>query len=136
MNFLNCEPRKFFLFGIRIFFGLLLLYAGLFKWISLGPDTFVGFITTEFDKTWSPHWLNTILAWKILIAEPILAALILIGWKPRLVWTLTTLLMFMLTIGQSILMKPDVIANWQYLVLTLVCAAWSEPESLKSETGR
>jgi hypothetical protein len=91
----------------------------------------VGFITTEFDKTWSPHFLNVLLSWVILIAEPVLAALILIGWRARLVWTLTTLLMFMLTIGQSILMKPDVIANWQYLVLTLVCAALCEPEKAK-----
>ena len=131
MKLFNYETQPFFLFGVRIFFGLWLLYAGLFKWISFGPETFVGFITTEFDKTWSPHFLNALLAWVILIAEPVLAALILIGWRARLVWTLTTLLMFMLTIGQSILMKPDVIANWQYLILTLVCAAWSEPESLK-----
>jgi len=131
MKCLNCETRTFFLFGVRIFFGLWLLYAGLFKWISFGPDTFVGFITTEFDKTWSPHFLNVLLSWVILIAEPVLAALILIGWRARLVWTLTTLLMFMLTIGQSILMKPDVIANWQYLILTLVCAAWSDAEPLK-----
>jgi uncharacterized membrane protein YphA (DoxX/SURF4 family) len=135
MNFFNYDTRKFFLFGARIFFGLWLLYAGLFKWVSLGPNTFVGFIISEFDKTWSPHFLNVLLSWVILIAEPILAALILIGWRARLVWTFTTLLMFMLTIGQSILMKPDVIANWQYLILTLVCAALSDSESLKSETG-
>ncbi len=135
MNCLNCEPRTFFLFGIRICFGLWLLYAGLFKWISFGPDAFVGYITTEFDKTWSPHLLNVFLAWVILIAEPLLAALILIGWKARLVWTLTTLLMFMLTIGQTILMKPDVIANLQYLVLTLACAALSDSETSKSETA-
>ncbi len=64
----------------------------------------------------------------IMIAEPVLALLILSGKKPRSVWTLTTLLMFLLTMGQTLLMKPDVIANWQYLVLTLVCAALSDPE--------
>lgn len=37
--------------------------------------------------------------------------------------------MFLLAFGQTILMKPDVIANWQYLVLTLFCAALSDPES-------
>ncbi|KAF0220169.1 MAG: hypothetical protein FD174_1408 [Geobacteraceae bacterium] len=41
---------------------------------------------------------------------------------------LTALLLFLLTMGQTILMKPDVIANWQYLVLTLACAALSAPE--------
>lgn len=129
MKFLSYDTRRFFLFGIRVFFGVWLLWAGLYKWVAIGPNNFVGFITAEFDKTWSPHILNVLLSWVILVAEPMLAALILIGWRARLVWTLTALLMFMLTIGQTILMKPDVIANWQYLILTLVCAALSEPET-------
>jgi hypothetical protein len=54
--------------------------------------------------------------------------MILSGRKPRKVWTLTSLLMFLLTIGQTILMKPDVIANWQFLVLVLLCAALSDPD--------
>ena len=122
------DTRRFFLCGMRLFFGSWLLYVGLFKWLSMGPHTFVGYITVEFDKTWSPHMLNVLLAWLIIIAEPVLAALILIGKKARTVWTLTALLMFLLTIGQTILMKPDVIANWQYLVLVLLCAARSDPE--------
>ena len=128
MKCLNYDTRKFFLFGMRFFFGLWLLYAGLAKWIFIGPGTFVGYITSDFDKTWSPHFLNVLLAWLIIIAEPVLAVLILSGKKARLVWTLTSLLMFLLTCGQTILMKPDVIANWQYLVLVLVCAALSDPD--------
>ena len=65
-----------------------------------------------------------------MIAEPGLAVLILSGRKPRMVWTLTSLLMFLLTFGQTILMKPDVVANWQYLVLALMCAALSDPDPL------
>jgi len=76
--------------------------------------------------------LNVVLAWLILVAEPVLAALILSGLRARLVWTLTALLMFMLTLGQTILLKPEVIANWQYLVLTLACAALSDPENVGS----
>ena len=127
MKCFDADARRFFLLGMRLFFGLWLLYGGLFKWIAIGPKTFAGMITTEFDKTWSPHLLNLVLAWLILIAEPVLAALILVGIHPRAIWTLTTLLMFMLTLGQTILMKPEVIANWQFLVLTLVCAALSDP---------
>jgi uncharacterized membrane protein YphA (DoxX/SURF4 family) len=126
MKCLNYEARRFFLFGMRFFFGLWLLYVGLTKWIVMGPGTFVGYIASQFDKTWSPHALNVLLAWLILIAEPVLAVAILSGQQARLVWSLTTLFMFLLTIGQTILMKPDVIANWQYTVLTLVCAALSE----------
>ena len=122
------DTRRFFLCGMRLFFGLWLLYVGLSKWIFMGPGTFVGTITAEFDKTWSPHLLNVLLAWLIMTAEPVLAVLILSGKKARAVWTLASLLMFLLTIGQTILMKPDVIANWQFLVLTLVCAALSDPD--------
>ena len=104
-----------------------MLYVGLSKWIFMGPGVFVGYIAAQFDKTWSPHILNVSLAWLILAAEPVLAILILSGRKARTVWTLTSLLMFLLTIGQTILMKPDVIANWQFLVLVLLCAALSDP---------
>jgi uncharacterized membrane protein YphA (DoxX/SURF4 family) len=128
MDFLKYDTRRFFLFGIRVFFGLWLLYAGLSKWILIGPGNFVGYIASQFDKTWSPHVLNVSLAWLIMAAEPVLAALILSGWKARKVWTLTSLFMFLLTIGQTLLMKPDVIANWQYLVLVLLCASLSDPD--------
>ena len=128
MNCFHYDTRRFFLCGMRLFFGSWLLYVGLSKWILMGPHAFVGYITAEFDKTWSPHILNVILAWLIMTAEPVLAILILSGKKARRVWTLTALLMFLLTIGQTILMKPDVIANWQFLVLTLLCAALSDPD--------
>jgi uncharacterized membrane protein YphA (DoxX/SURF4 family) len=129
MELWDYNSRRFFLWGIRLFFGFWLLYVGLSKWIFMGPDMFVGFITSQFDKTWSPHFLNVLLAWLIMCAEPVLAVLILSGWKARKVWMLTSLFMFLLAFGQTILMKPEVIANWQYLVLTLACAAMSDPET-------
>ena len=99
----------------------------------MGPDMFVGYITAEFDKTWSPHTLNVLLAWLIIIAEPGLAVLILSGRKARMVWTLSSLLMFLLAVGRTILMKPDVVANWQFLVLVLLCAALSDPDPLRGD---
>ena len=57
LEWFQYDTRRFFLFGIRLFFGLWLLYVGLTKWIFMGPDRFVGYITAEFDKTWSPHTL-------------------------------------------------------------------------------
>jgi hypothetical protein len=123
MEFLKYDTRRFFLFGVRLFFGSWLLYAGLSKWIFMGPGMFVGYIAAQFDKTWSPHILNVSLAWLIMVAEPVLAVLILSG-------------MFLLTMGQTILMKPDVIANWQYLVLVLLCAALSAPDPLKGDAAK
>jgi uncharacterized membrane protein YphA (DoxX/SURF4 family) len=130
MEFLKYDTRRFFLFGIRLFFGSWLLYVGLSKWLFMGPVTFIGYIASQFDKTWSPHILNVFLAWLILVAEPVLAILILSGWKARKVWTLASLFMFLLVIGQTILMKPDVIANWQFLALVLLGAALSDPDPL------
>lgn len=132
MNFLQLDSRKYFLFAVRIFFGVWLLWGGLFKWFTIGPGNFVGIITSEFDPTWSPHALNVFLAWVILIAEIVLPVLILLGKKQRLVWSATALFMFMLTFGQTILMKPEVYINWFYLLLTIVCAALSEPEKVTS----
>lgn len=129
MECFRFDTRRFFLFGIRYFFGLWLLYVGLMKWIFMGPAVFVGYITSQFDKTWSPHGLNVLLAWLIMATEPVLALLILSGKKARKVWSLASLFMFLLVAGQTILMKPDVIVNWQYLVLVLACAALSDPDA-------
>lgn len=128
MKYCQYDTRRFFLFGMRFFFGLWLLYAGLVKWLQIKPENFVGFITGEFDKTWSPHILNVILAWLILVAEPFLAFFILTGRKARTAWTLTAMFMFMLTMGHTILMKPEVTTTWQFLLLALFCAAFSDPE--------
>ena len=136
MEFLKYDTRRFFLIGVRLFFGLWLLYVGLSKWFFMGTAVFVGFIADQFDKTWSPHVLNVFLAWLILLAEPVLALLILSGMKARKVWTLASFYMFLLIIGQTILMKPDVIANWQYLVLVLLCAALSDPDPLPGDIGK
>ena len=129
MNCFKYDTRHCFLLGMRIYFGLWLVYMGFAKWVLMGSAAFVGYITTQFDPTWSPHVLNVGLAWVILVAEPLLGLLLLLGKCQRCVWTLTSVLMFLLMMGITILMKPTVNANWQFLVLTLVCAALCEPES-------
>jgi uncharacterized membrane protein YphA (DoxX/SURF4 family) len=135
---MNCccklDTRRFFILGMRLMFGIWLLYAGVFKWIAIGPTGFADMIAEMFKETWSPRPLNIALAYVIIIAEPVLAALLLVGKRQRCVWTLITALMFMLTLGQSLLMKPDVIANWTYTVLALVCAAMSDCGQSKCQT--
>ena len=128
MECCSADSRKYFLLGMRVFFGIWLLYVGLVKWIFIGPEPFVGFITSTFAATWSPAMLNTILAWTILVAEPLLGAWILSGVKSRCAWTSTALLMFMLTFGQTMLQKETIAGNWQYVLMALICAALSESE--------
>jgi len=121
------DARRYFLLLMRVFFGLWLLFAGLNKWIPKGPAPFIEQTQTMFADAWPPRWLITILAWLIAISEVVLALLILSGWKPRLIWSLTAALMFMLMMGLSILMLPNAADNWQFIVLASVCAALSGP---------
>jgi uncharacterized membrane protein YphA (DoxX/SURF4 family) len=130
-----CDPRRYFLFGARIYFGLWILYAGVVKWIQFGASGFVGFIAESFDKTWSPHALNVVLAWIILIAEPVSGIWLLTGRCQRRAWSLTSLLMFMLMFGQTLLMKPEVTDNWHYVVFALVCAALSDDPHAMTESA-
>lgn len=115
--------------GMRLFFGVWLLYVGMVKWILFGPENFVGFITAAFNATWSPPILNSALAWIIIIAEPLAALWILSGKKPRTAWMSTAMLMFLLLFGQTILQKETVTDNWHYVIIALVCAALSDPEN-------
>jgi len=128
MDWGKLDTRRFFLLGMRLAFGLWLFYVGVItKWFLIGPVHFIGFITGQFDKTWSPHLLNVVLAWVIVCSEPILSVLILSGWKPRLVWSAAALFMFMLTLGQTISNGSAQFQNWAFLVLLLTCAAMSDP---------
>ncbi len=124
------DARRYFLLLIRVAFGLWLLYAGLFKWLGMNvsSDFVAGTVKMFADaKAWPPEWMLAPLAWAIAVAEPVLALLILSGWKPRLVWSLTAALMFQLTLGLSILMMPNAADNWQFIVLCAICAALSGP---------
>lgn len=120
----DLSPRDFFLKGSRLAFGAWLFYASLAKWFG-GPNVFVGYISSEFRKTWSPPLLNTALAWVILFAEPVVALWLLSGIRQRCAWTAASLLMFLLLLGMTILGKPEVIYNFHYFFLCLACAAWS-----------
>lgn len=128
----DLTPREFFLFGARLAIGIWLFYAGLVKWIG-GPAAFVGYIESEFGKTWSPAPLNTVLGWFIVIAEPVIGLWLISGIRQRCAWTAAAVLMFLLVLGMTILMKPEVIANFQYFFLCLACAAWSTNECCGSK---
>lgn len=135
---MNCSvccknPRELFVFGMRLAFGFWLGFVGINKWIG-GADVFVGYINTAFAETFLPSFLVNITAWIILVAEPLLGALLILGIAPTLVWLATAKLMFMLLFGQTILMQHAVVANiWFYLVLALACAALSSAKCSKEQ---
>jgi uncharacterized membrane protein YphA (DoxX/SURF4 family) len=121
---------------LSIFFGLWLAYLGFSKWIFLGPVAFEGFIQNNFGQTWlaSIPFLLTLTTWGILIAEPLFGLWLLSGRCLRCAWLATATLMLMLTFGQTIIMKYDVVAdNWQYCVLCLAGAATARACGMKTE---
>lgn len=115
--------------GMSLLFGTWLLYVGASKWVA-GPGGFVDHIAVGFSSTWSPDILNRLLAWIILIAEPVLGAWLISGCCASLAWSATALLMFMLTMGMTLKQEFGTVANnWQYVVLALACATLSKNDA-------
>ncbi len=132
-TYLKADSKELFCFGARWAFGFWLLYLGVMKWIG-GPENFVGYINGAFAETWVPARLLTVMSWLILILEPLLGALLILGWKERLVWITTAKLMFLLIFGQTILQEWGSVANnWQYLFFCIALAAFSGPCDCKNE---
>ena len=120
---LSLTGKDLFLTGARLGFGFWVFYVGLSKWLA-GASGFVAYISSEFANTWSPAPLNTVLAWTILVLEPVLGLWLMSGKAARLAWLAMAGLMFVLTFGMTILMKYDIVANnFQYFFLCLGCSA-------------
>lgn len=130
---LEMEPRELFLLGARIGFGSFLLYVGLMKWVG-GPVGFIGYLHSAFSETWVPGLLTTILAWIIMVTEPLIGLWILIGKCPRLSWVAAAKLVLLLTFGKIILKDFATVAhNFQYYFLCLGCAALAKPSCGKTK---
>ena len=123
----NLSPKDFFLTLLGVTFGLWLMWVGLSKWIFFGPTGFLGYIQSDFAKTFLPPVLITFTGWVILIAEPLLGFLLLLSrGRCRLCWLMTTALLFMLLIGKTITGDYQTISYiWHYLVLAIVAGAFA-----------
>ena len=126
----NMSPKQIFTCLVSLFFGGWLFYVGAVKWCPsiVGPLDFVGWIQSDFAKTWIPGFLVTLTAWIILIAEPLLGAMLIISrGKCRLTWVLTAGLMFMLLLGKTVQQDHATVANiWQFLILCVVGACFAD----------
>lgn len=122
-----CKTDNKFLCLFRLFFGSWLLFVGVMKWIGPGPSGFVKYIEGTFATTWAAGPLVTVLAWLILVAEPLIGALLILKGNKKGPWMMASLLMFMLVLGQSILQNYAVVANnWFYLFICLVGVGMAE----------
>lgn len=128
-----CSGMPFFLTSLRLTFGIWLGYVGGLKWIY-GSTNFIENLTDSFSKTWAPPEFIVPLGWVILVAEPLIAALLILGIHQRCTWRLTALLMFGLMFGQTILQSPSLAGNWLYLLIALFGASFAE-DSCASSTA-
>jgi uncharacterized membrane protein YphA (DoxX/SURF4 family) len=130
----NMCGRELFLRGARLAFGFWLLFVGATKWIN-GASGFVGYISSTFAETWAPPAMVIVMAWGILVLEPLCGIWLLLTKNCRMSWLVTALLLFTLTFGQTMLGNYDVVANnWQYFFLALGCAALTKQCDTACET--
>jgi hypothetical protein len=126
-GYLQMDPRNHFLFIFRLWFGVWLAFVGLMKWLG-GPAGFIGHIQEQFAATWVPGILVLIMAWGILIAEPLLGLWLITGKCQRLAWLATAKLMFLLLFGMTILKNYQTVSqNWIYCVFAIAAASLSDP---------
>jgi uncharacterized membrane protein YphA (DoxX/SURF4 family) len=125
-TYLTMSTKELMLFCLRFFFGFWLLFVGTTKWV-MGHQGFIGYISNEFASTFLPSFLVTITAWIIIIAEPLLGLLLIIGFRPRLTWLLTAKLLFILIIGKTILSDFQTVSNnWIYLLMAIGAASFEK----------
>ena len=120
--------KDLFLFCTRWAFGFWLVYIGTMKFVG-GIDGYMAHMTGMFAATWIPPMLVQAMAVVIAVAEPALGIMLIRDIRPRFTWVLVVCLMFSLMFGLTVLEQyPMVANNWQYLVLAIVAASFTDPE--------
>ena len=99
--------------------GVVLLFAGIAKFGNISG--FVGYLTSQFEKTWLPKVILVPYAHAIPFAEVILGALLILGIARNAVLFITGLFFITLTFGQLLLSQPQVI--FQNMIYTVVTGA-------------
>ena|SRR5688572_24367913 len=112
----RCDARACAVALARWVIGVILLFAGIAKFPNISG--FVGYITSQFEKTWLPKALLVPYGYALPLAEVILGALLLLGIARNAVLFITGLLFITLTFGQLLLQQPIVFNNAMYVVVT------------------
>ena len=99
--------------------GVVLLFAGIAKFGNVSG--FVGYLTSQFEKTWLPKAILVPYAHAVPFVEVILGALLILGIARNAVLFVTGLFFITLTFGQLLLSQPQVI--FQNMMYTVVTAA-------------
>jgi uncharacterized membrane protein YphA (DoxX/SURF4 family) len=112
----RCDARACGVALARWVIGVLLSFAGIGKLPNISG--FVGYMTSQFEKTWLPKFLLVPYAYALPFVEVILGVLLLLGIARNAVLFITGLLFISLTFGQILLQQPIVFQNAMYVVVT------------------
>ena len=113
----SCDARACGVALARWVIGVVLLFAGIAKLGNVSG--FVGYITSQFEKTWLPKAVLLPYAYALPFVEVTLGALLLLGIARNAVLFIAGLFFISLTFGQLLLSQPQVIfQNMIYTVIT------------------
>lgn len=113
----SCDARACGVALARWVIGVVLLFAGIGKLGNVSG--FVGYVTSQFEKTWLPKAILLPYGYALPFVEVILGALLLLGIARNLVLFVAGLFFISLTFGQVLLSQPQVIfQNMIYTVIT------------------
>ena len=112
-----CDARACGVALGRWVIGVVLLFAGIGKFGNLSG--FVGYLTSQFEKTWLPKAILVPYAHAVPFVEVMLGALLILGIARNAVLFIAGIFFITLTFGQILLSQPQVIfQNMIYSVIT------------------
>src|SRR3954466_1930822 len=112
-----CDARACGVALGRWVIGVVLLFAGIKKFENVSG--FVGYLTSQFEKTWLPKVLLVPYAHAVPFIEVILGTLLILGIARNAVLFVAGAFFITLTFGQLLLSQPQVIfQNMIYTVVT------------------
>jgi thiosulfate dehydrogenase [quinone] large subunit len=114
-----CDARACGVALGRWVIGVVLLFAGIKKFENVSG--FVGYLTSQFEKTWLPKVLLVPYAHAVPFIEVILGALLILGIARNAVLFVAGVFFITLTFGQLLLSQPQVI--FQNMIYTVVTGA-------------
>ena len=114
-----CDARALGVALGRWAIGVVLLLAGIGKLGNVSG--FVGFLNSQFEKTWLPKALLVPYSHAVPFVEVILGTLLILGIARTAVLFITGLFFISLTFGQMLLSQPQV--TFQNMMYTVVTAA-------------
>ena len=107
---MQAEPRRLAYAFLRVTTGSVFLFYGIGK-LQAGPAHFAAGLAEGFAKTWIPPIAVRVFGFALPFCEVTAGALLVLGFFTRFGIALASLLIVMLTVGQTIAGQSDGVAH-------------------------